>query len=1081
MRFDWRRHGSSAARFDVGEVMDGHTPVYTIPTGAPFLSTLAGALVEGRLIAGWPRLDDPLSLSEGTVFVPTRRAARALTEAIKAQMPGRTVLMPRIVPLGGLEDTEEKFLIESGLGTLGSDATLRPEIDPMHRRLVLTRLVLAWAKRISEALSDDHGEHPFSERLKNGILSDPNGFAVATSPQDALGLADALGQLIDTLAIYGKTWEEIHRLVADDLADQYWAISKDFLEIAAREWPRYCDELGVMDAAERRHKLILNEAARLKRDRPLAPVIAAGSTGSMPATAALLSAIAALPRGAVILPGLDQRLDPLSWEALTGDKPLMPYPGHPQALLARLLIELGIRREEVKPIGRQEPLLAEREVFLSEALKPAETTDQWHSSTVRERDGGSADALPAVSIVEADNEHEQALAIAVAMRGALEVPERIAALVTPDRALAERVSVELRRWGIDVGDSAGLPLSRSSAGIFAQLAVDAAIDGFGPHSLLALIDHPLAVLGMDPLIKSAGRNAIEIGILRRRTPSSGLVGLRAEIDRVEREPLDHHAARPVRRITESDWDAARKLVDQLILFFAAFQSSSRSETVSLTSLPRLHREVLLALTARPDGSEALSFAEGGESLLALFESVSDALDRDLTGRLADYPAFFRALASGETVVRRGPHHRRLHIWGLLEARLLRPDLMILGGLDEKTWPPDTNSDPFLNRPARDALNLPSPERRIGQTAHDFVQAMGAREIIITRAMKSGGDPNVASRFLQRMGALAGGARLQPAIRRGNALLGLARLIDQSTAVPVLQRPAPVLAPHLLPRRLSVTEIETLRRDPYAIYAKHVLELDPLEPIGREPGAAERGTAVHQALHEFCLAHPGLLPADAIVSLEHFAWKAFDPISHLPEFTAFWWPRFQRAAHWFISWERKHRNPGTLIKVEETGRLVVKLPGGGEFTLSARADRIEIAPDKSFVIIDYKTGRVPGINEARIGFSPQLTLEAAMVKRGAFANIDATRPTALFYVKLMERDGGFARDISKGQKEIDPDSLCDAHFEQFIDLIDAHWNRSLPFYSRPAVRFLKDAKPFDHLARVREWTIIGDAEAGGDDQ
>ena len=1054
--------------------------VYTIPPGAPFLPSLAKALLEGQLIEGWPRLGDPLSLAEGTVFVPTRRAARALTEALKALAPERTLLMPRIVPLGGLEDAEEKLLLDSGLEALEGDAALLPEIDPTRRRLILARLVLAWSKRISEALSSDKGEHPFSERLTAGIRSDPNGFAVATSAQDALGLADALGKLIDTLAIHDTSWEQIHQLVEDDLSDQYWAISKNFLEIAAREWPNYCAEIGVMDAALRRHKLILRETERLRRDRPLAPVVAAGSTGSMPATAALLSAIAGLPRGAVVLPGLDQALDPISWGILTGNKPSMPYPGHPQALLARLLTTLGVTREDVKQIGLPERKLAARDAFLSEALKPAETTDQWYLARSTNLAASTADALAEVSIVEADNEHEQALAIAIAMRGALETPDKTAALVTPDRALAERVSVELRRWNIDVGDSAGVPLPRSEAGTFAQLVIDAAADGFGPHSLLALIDHPLTLLGMTDESKIAGRNAIEIGVFRRNTPSPGLANLRAAIDLAATTQLDHHALRPLRRITEIGWDAAREIVDRLSNAFGALPIAYRSEPVSYSGIAALHEQALVTLARFHDGSEALPAADGGDVLLRLFDSVSEAGDSGIIGSFFDYPMFFRALVSGEIVVRRGPHHKRLHIWGLLEARLLSADLVILAGLDEKTWPPETKSDPFLNRPARDALDLPSPERRIGQTAHDFVQAMGASEIIITRTMKNGGDPTVASRFLQRIRALAGKDLFGPALDRGHVLLALARAIDQSSAVAAIQRPAPVPASHLLPRRLSVTEIETLRRDPYAVYAKHVLELDPLESIGREPGAAERGTAVHQALYQFCLLHPAMLRGDAISTLETLAWKAFEPIAHLPEFVAFWWPRFQRAATWFIAWELKRRNNGTLIRVEESGKLTIMLPGGGEFTLSARADRIEISPDKSFAVIDYKTGRVPGVNEARIGFSPQLTLEAAMVKRGAFAKIDATRPTALIYVKLMDRDGGTIRDISRGKTEIDPDVLTEAHYDEFVSLIDAHWNRGRPFYSRPAVQFLRDAKPYDHLARVREWTIIGDAENGGDE-
>lgn len=357
--------------------------VFSIPPGAPFLSTLADALLDGTLIPDRRHGDDPLAIASATIYLPTRRAARALSAVIAGKIGGGAVLLPRIVPLGDLDEAEANLMF--GEAGFAEDGSLPPEADPMFRRLTLANLVLDWSRKVREAVRAGAGVLP--KRLTDGIASDPQGFMVATSAKDALGLADALGRLIDSLVIHGKSWEDLHALVPDEL-DEYWRISRDFVEIAARAWPGILEERGVLDAGERRHRLLLMEAARLEAARPEDPFIVAGSTGSMPATAKLIAAVARLPRGAVVLPGLDRHLtdDDLKivGETEGGD------PGHPQHLLTKLLGVIGATRDMVTMLGAPRPDLAAREACVAEALRPAETTEAWRSRAERLSEIGRA-------------------------------------------------------------------------------------------------------------------------------------------------------------------------------------------------------------------------------------------------------------------------------------------------------------------------------------------------------------------------------------------------------------------------------------------------------------------------------------------------------------------------------------------------------------------------------------------------------------------------------------------------------------------------------------------------------------------
>lgn len=1046
--------------------------VFTIASGLPFLPTLTHSLLNGAIIPEWPRDDEPLAFADATIYLPTRRATRAFLNELATRSRAGALLLPRVVPLGGLEDVEDRLVLERGFDAIDGDTRLLPDMDPIRRRLILTRLVLAWSKQISETLAKG-GSTDFNTSLVEGWREDPQGFIVAATPHDAVDLADALGTLIDTLVIYGKTWADLHALVPSE-NDEYWRISKHFLEIAAATWPALKEAEGVMDMAERRHHLLTLEADRLSRDRPATPIIAAGSTGSMPATAALLSAIARLPQGAVVLPDLDQGLDELSFGLLTESDGHIKEPSHPQAQLAHLIKRIGINRQDVTPLGQASHKAEARMMLLSEAMRPAESTDLWKAADQRLTNETLDHALTGLTIIEAQHEREEALAIAIALREAIETPECTAALITPDRTLATRVRAELKRWNIDADDSAGQVLSDTPAGLMATALGLMMARDFDAVPFIALLDHADVKFGFDEITIIRARTLIDLVLLRQPFRGTGLAGLKNALAREKADLRTSFKKRPQQRLGEEDYKAALTLLDAFELVQQKFQAAGNDLAQQLVALA----EALLILGATPDDQLHFETLKGASELIDLLQAAAPISTGLIEASLYDLPQFLNRLMQGVVVESRNRPHPRIGIFGLLEARLLHPDRVILAGLDESIWPPQTRSDPFLTRPARAALGLPSPERRIGQTAHDFVSALGVKDAIITRANKRGGQPVVTSRFLQRLRALTGEERYRTLTHRGEHYLSLAHQIDSGPAAPSLPQPKPVPPRAFLPKRLSVTSIETLRRDPYSIYARYILKLDPLDPVGRDIRASDLGTMTHEAISAFTKAFPADLPERALEHLIEFAKIEFAPLQGRADFEAFWWPNFCSSAAWLIDWEVKRRLDITPpLLAEQEGFIEFDIGKDESFRLSARADRIEILSTGKAAFIDFKTGEPPGQKQINIGLTPQLTLEAAIAKQAGFEALGTRVSHELLYVKLGGKKKGSVLTVKPEKMTLD--ELIDQHFSNLKDIINAHWNESHPFLSRPIAEFARRFGDYDHLARVKEWSRGG--EEGGESE
>ena len=1039
--------------------------VFSVPVSVPLLRTVVAALIDGRLVEGFEARTDPLNLARATLYLPTRRALRLAREIFLDELNTDAAILPRIIALGDIDEDELAF--SEGAEQFGGAVPLDlpPPLGELERRLTLAHLVAAWAK---------------------GPVLAP---LVVGGPASTLALAGDLARLMDDMVTRGVAWEALDRLVPDQL-DKYWQHSLEFLRIARQIWPDHLKEIGRIEPAERRDRLIDAEAARLAAHHQ-GPVIAAGSTGSMPATAKFLAVVAGLKQGAVVLPGLDTDLDDEAWQTIGGVRDAQgrfttqPSSNHPQFAMQGLLDRFGITRRDVEILGT--PMPRGRDLLVSETMRPSTATEQWHDRLAQPEISLKISAgMANLAVVAAPNSEMESLAIAIAMREARHLGKS-AALVTPDRALARRVMAALTRWNLEFDDSGGDALMETSAGIFARLTAEAAGKGLEPPMLLALLKHPLFRLGGAHGAFKRAIEVLELAVLRGTRPQAGSQGLARDFDRFRSElkklnggkTSSLHRSEQRAKLREDELDLARSLIAGLQKSFAPLESMTPSKPYDFAELAQRHYEVLTALSSDQDGVAVVFEGRQGSVLATAFdELLGDQKQSGLAVQLGDYAEVFQTAFADRMVRRPEQANAQLQIYGQLEARLTETDRVILGGLVEGVWPPAPRVDPWLSRPMRHELGLDLPERRIGLSAHDFAQLLGTGEVILTHSAKVGGAPAVASRFLHRLEAVAGEARWNEAKRAGENYVRFADELDRPDNVEPIEQPAPKPPRATRPLKLSVTAIEDWLRDPYTIYAKYILRLDPLDPVDMPLSAADRGSAIHEALGEFTETYAQALPKDVVQALRGIGEKHFAPLMERPEARALWWPRFQRIATWFADWESARRDNLDRIKAETRGEIKIPLDNERIFSLSARADRIERRHDGSFAILDYKTGQPPTGKQVRMGLSPQLTLEAAILREGGFADIPADSSVGeLVYVRLSGNNPpGEQRTLELKIRNNDtpqsPDAAADEARLKLEALIRAFENEDQAYTSLNLSMWSNRYGAYDDLARIKEWSAAG---------
>lgn len=966
--------------------------LYTIPPHRAFGDALANGLIQ-RFGA------DPMGLARGLVLLPNNRAKKAIQDAF-VRASGGGLLLPRLVAVGDPELDEAVF------DTAGDPDPVPPAVNPLQRQLILARLIQQAEPRHDAA--------------------------------EAVRLAGDLAATLDQLLIEEVAPGRLGDLQFEGELQGHWDKSLRLFRIVLDQWPRELARLGRIDLADRRRLLIDKVARRWRQSPPQGFVCAAGITASAPAIARLQRVVAELPQGMVVLPDLAISISEAEWNMLG---PHAPNPAgrrkrnletHPQFHLKLLLERMGVHRSEFDPwlFASEHDAAPSRSKAIASAMQPPELTHGWTTLPEQER------KLDGVRVLEVATPAEEAQAIALALRQTLETPGRTAALVTPDRALARRVAAHCARWGITVDDSAGQPLSILPPGTLLLALADAAAQRFAPLPLLTLLKHPLVM----PEARTEWLDGARLldRALRGPRPAPDLAG----IDRHLAEQEGREGA--LRKAALAWWPSARALLAPLE---AAFGAGAQPIPQLLAAL----REAAQAL----GGDGLWSRAEGRAAATLLDDLEREGIDGPQRADPETLAAMLRTLMDQIAVRPPQGGHPRLAILGQLEARLQTADLMILSGLNEGVWPALPAPDPWLAPRIRAELELPGLERRIGLAAHDLAGALGAPEVLLTRARRDATAPTIASRFWLRLEALSGG------LDRAHDLAAWLHAIDNPGAHEPAERPEPSPPAADRPKAISVTEVDRLKADPYAFYARRMLKLVALDPVDADPSAAWRGTAVHDVLQkwfELDDCDPAKLRARAEAMLA-------DERTH-PMMRALWQPRLMEAIDWIAR---------QIAETPDRKVLAVELDGAIEFAgvkLRGKFDRIDRMPDGSLAIVDYKTGQPPSTRAVRAGFSLQLGLLGLIAERGGFQDIEGTaRAFEYWSLARSARTGGFGYVDSpvdpKKKEPIPADEFVDIAAHHFAEAVRAWLTGEEPFTAKLVPEYAPYAE-YDQLMRRDEW-------------
>ena len=1009
--------------------------LFFVPPGEAFADLIAKQLMAETT-------DQPDALPDYVLMVPNRRSAKVMRDAFLRQSGGAVTLLPTIRPLG---EADEDELAVYGAGGQQATLDLPPAIPDLQRKLLLTRLIMT--------RSDHRGEKPTADQ--------------------AARLAGELARFLDQVQTENCQFDDLKGLVPEEFAE-HWQLTLEFLQILTLHWPGILATQDVSDRAMRRNALIKAQIELWQNNTPQTPVLIVGSTGPFPALRNLMAAVLAMPKGRVVLPGLMSGVSHEDWAAIQDDA------AHPQHLLDKTLRHIGRSADSVLPwpaLGGDSDVTIERRRLAREALRPAKTTHHWRHIT-----GFAPDVLGGVLRVDCSGAREEATTIAVMMRDALENPAMTCALVTPDRGLARRVATELRRWEVEIDDSAGIPLHDTAPAIYLRLVVRAVQEEFAPVPLLELLKHPLSAAGIPPETFRVLTRLLEQNVLRGARPGPGLDGLQTALDgwrdefieRMKNSGSEHAHARIER--TRDDHARLTDLVARCAECLTPLADLNADKTLSPVGALRSHimaAEALAASDTQP-GADRLWRGEAGEALADFVHELLNALGEFVAMPGNRYGAFLDALMADRAVRPRYGKHPRLFIWGTVEAQMQQADLTILGGLNEGVWPPEAGADPWMSRPMRQKFGLPAPEHRVGQSAHDFQQLFCSPNVVMTRALRVEGTPTVPSRWLLRIENILRKSGVSMETADAAEWRALAETLDEPAdeMCRKIGRPAPKPPVSARPQRLSVTQIETWMRDPYAIYARHILGLRKLDGVDEDPGAADYGNLIHDALDQFIARHPDHLPPDGEQELLIIGRDVFKPLAARPGLWAFWWPRFERIAKWFIQTEAARRGDVRKSYTEQSGTL--DTPSG--FQVYARADRIDALRDGGIAIIDYKTGAPPSQGDVANGFAPQLPLEAAIAEKGGFGDVPAGPPASMAFWKLSGGDpAGEIVEINTNRMKTTPAALAHEAVDGVNDLAAAFADPATPYLSVPHPDHAPKYSDYVHLSRRREWMGSEDVE------
>ena len=982
-----------------------------------------------QLVAGiCARVQTAHALAAWRIYLPSYRACQTVQAAFLEHMDGKPVILPTLVPLGeGDEFTEEVFNEQ-----LAGNADILPaEISPTQRQFMLARLVAAMTI----------GGQKISQK-------------------QALILAADLSRLMDQMRQAEITADQIDQIIPERFSS-HWQDIVRFIDIIMTLWPELVDRLGRLDPVDRKLKIIDLLVDSWRINPPASPVMVAGSTGSMPSTLKIMKAVLALPAGMVVLPGLaSQTGTEEDIEAICDDF------GHPQHQLFSTLQQLQIQPAQVPEFFsnidvQAEDGLAQRRGLWQEVFRPYRQTYLWRRMD-KSQTSLSERAVDGLSLMACRDRHHEADIIAGLMRNVLEHKQKTALLVTPDRKLARAVRAALLRWGLDVEDSAGEPLGQTQTGSYLGLVAQWACAGGDAHQLLALAKHRLACGGLEKSRFNQQIRQIEKTILRRTLPETGADAIASL--------LEH---------TDDGGKLARFYQDHIIAPLDPLAKLMALPIASLSQLADAHGRAaeLLAQTDMQDQAILTLWGEADGKIASQLLSEMALYGEDILMKPSEYADYFQQLAAQLPVRKKWRSHPRLAILGTVEARMQSADLVILGGLNEGIWPPAPETSPWINQEIRTKLGLPDRNWRVGLSAHDFFMLVHSPHVVITRSETAEEGTAIASRWWQRLEAVLSASKLNSRLKPelpADIQAGFDGLVPDVIVPYQMPVPCPELASR--PRQLWATDMDVLISDPYAIYAKYILGLRPLDEVDRPADGALRGTIFHDCLAEFLKQYEAQnLPEDAFERLEEIADRQFLPYAGNIRIMRFWRASFRQIARWFIEQEhdRRHRLQQSLTEVK--GAIELDAPQGA-FTIRAKADRLDFTPDNLCYVIDYKTGMPPTKAQVTAGRATQLMIEAFIAKAGGFEGQPKSSKMEIDRLEYWQLSG---KQAGAGEiRNVTPDGFDpDSYFDSLTALISWFDSPQASYPSEPDSENRPRFSHYRHLARVREWRRH---EVGDDD-
>lgn len=962
--------------------------IYNVPLSCSFAQTLAERFLEDYK-------NDPFGLCDVVFLMPNRRSCLSLRQAFLNANGLAPFLLPQILPVGDVNEDEIFFDADDRL------------VKDLPASISNEERLFLFAKMIA------------SKHEAYGIKD--------ISFAQSLALANDLGKLIDSVYNESLSFDNLENIVPEQYAS-HWQETLNFLKIVTKFWPEILKERGLIDSVHRRNILLSLEAEKWRKNPPRQKIVAAGLSVAFDGLKQILKTVYELENGEIFLYGLDRFLSDEDFEKTE--------PSHAQYEKKKILELLDLKREDVEDVLKPQNELRER--LISEIMRPAETTAKWRNLSFGDH---GKEIFDHIHLIETQSQFEEAMCIALIMRETLETPHKTSALVTTDRNLAREVSGMLKCFGIDIDDSAGVPLHLSPIGIYLRQILEVLDEKFSENSVAALVKNMYVRLGFE---------AAEV---RKKVRSSEFEARKPKFEETPK--------------TKKESNEISELLDGM---FEKMKSLYEQEKVSFKELLKAHIETAekLADSETQCGADRLWCHDDGRVCAGFLSKLLDKAD--VVGEISplEYGMVFCALLATQTVRKSYGGHPRLKILGPIEARFNRFDVMIVGSFNEGVWPKTSTADPFMSRSMKKAFGLPLPERAFGILADDLSALMCSPEVFLTRAQRVGGVPTGASRYLLRFETVLKACAFEDVNIKDLFYQKLAEQMVFSDQKQKSEAPSPKPPVEARPREFSATSILKLMTDPYEIYAKYILKLPVLKNLDEEVSQKNYGSVVHKILEEFTDTYGASFDKqEALNWLLDKGREEFEKYDLEPKRKAFFKARFEKTAQWFVDIEEEQRHRIVKSVCEVWGKMEFEAPAGA-VVLKARADRVNETKDGFYEIIDYKTGKSPSLKELMSGYAPQLPVEALIAQSGGFetktGKLAAKKVSRLSYWRLGEKVIDFDKDI---------DGLLSQTKEQISELLKAFDDENMPYLARPNPKRKAGFLEYEHLARVKEW-------ASGDD-